>query len=124
MKTKEISLMYNQKKFKINLKVCNFFERFSGLMFCSRQKARALLFEFKKPTKIKIHSLFVFFPFLGLWLDDKNQILCLRVVNPFTFSVDFHKKFRRFVEIPINLRYRKIVLLLVGNSNYSKDLKT
>jgi len=124
MKNKKIDFRYKGKGFKINLKVCNFFERFSGLMFCPRQKARALLFKFKKPVNIKIHSLFVFFPFIALWLDDKNQILCLKVVKPFTFSIGFNGKFKRFIEIPLNLRYKEIIKLLVGNSSYSKHLKT
>ncbi|MFH1365099.1 MAG: hypothetical protein ABIH28_00755, partial [archaeon] len=58
------------KNKKINIEVvrCNFFQMFRGLMFTRKEKARVLLFDFKKPVKIAIHSYFVFFPFLAVWL--------------------------------------------------------
>ena len=50
------------------IKKVNWFGKFSGLMFCRREKADSLIFEFKKPTRISIHSFFVFFPFVVLSL--------------------------------------------------------
>jgi uncharacterized membrane protein (UPF0127 family) len=115
MKTKKILLSYKDKKFEINLKFCNWFEKFSGLMFTQREKAKALLFDFKKPKKIAIHSCFVFFPFIALWLDDKNRIVNLKLVRPFTFFIFPKKHFSKLIEIPFNKRYQKIVKLLVGD---------
>lgn len=112
---KRIRLSFKGKKFEINLKMCNWFEKFSGLMFSKREKAQALLFDFKELTKIKIHSLFVFFPFVAIWLDDKNKIIDLKIVKSFNFFVSPGKSFCRLIEIPINKRYEKIIELLVGD---------
>jgi len=113
---KKIKLIFKKRKFEIVLKVCNEFEKFSGLMFKKRKKSQALLFEFKKPTKMKIHSLFVFFPFVAVWLDDKNKIIDLKIVKSFNFSVSPDKSFCKLIEIPINKKYKKIVELLGYNS--------
>ena len=86
-----------------------------GLMFSRRQKANSLLFEFKKPTKMKIHSFFVFFPFLAIWTDDKNNVLALKEVKPFKLSIGIKKSFSKLVEIPINKKYKKAIELLVGD---------
>lgn len=83
-----------------------------GLMFCRREKAEALLFDKKN---IKIHSLFVFFPFLAVWLDDKNEIICKKIVRPFKLFVPSGKSSFKLLEIPMNRKYSKIVKLLVGN---------
>jgi len=81
-------------------------------MFARKKKARALLFDFEKPSKIAIHSWFVFFPFVAIWLDNKNKVIDLRVVRPFRFYVSIKKPFSKLVEIPINRRYRGVVKLL------------
>jgi uncharacterized membrane protein (UPF0127 family) len=70
-----------------------------GLMFRTR-KTSPLLFEFKKDTKMAIHSFFVFFPFKAIWLDEKNRIIEQKLVRPFTFSVKPKKPFRKLIEIP------------------------
>jgi hypothetical protein len=54
----------------------------------------------------------VFFPFVAIWLDDKNKIIDLKVVKSFNFSVSPNKSFCKLVEIPINNKYKKIVKLL------------
>lgn len=112
---KRIKLNFKGKKFEIDLQICNWFGMFRGLMFRSRENSPALLFDFKERTKIRIHSLFVFFPFVAIWLDDKNKIIDLRIVKSFNFSVSPGKSFRKLVEIPINKRYEKIIELLVGD---------
>ena len=112
---KRIKLNFEGKKFEIDLKVCNWFEKFLGLMFSKREKVQALLFDFKGLTKMRIHSLFVFFPFVAIWLDDKNKIIDLRIIKSFNFSVSPGKSFCRLIEIPINKRYEKLVELLVGD---------
>jgi uncharacterized membrane protein (UPF0127 family) len=109
MKSKKICLNYKGKKFEVDLKVCSEFEKFSGLMFSRREKAKALLFEFKKPTKIRIHSLFVFFPFVAIWLDEKNNIIDVKIVKSFKFSFSPKKPFIRLIEIPLNKNYSEVV---------------
>jgi len=105
-----MKIKINKKVIEIkNPKLCNRFERFLGLMFTQRKKARTLLFDFKKPMKIAIHSYFVFFPFIALWLDDKNEIIELKVVHPFNLLVLPKKSFTKLIEIPINKKYEEII---------------
>lgn len=113
---KRISFNYRKKRVSLNVRVCGFFEKFSGLMFKKRQKAKALLFEFENPSNIKIHSFFVFFPFVAVWLDSKGKVIGARKVRPFTISVSVpeNKKFAQLIEIPFNNKYSGIVKFLVG----------
>ena len=85
-----------------------------GLMFKSRSKAEALLFDFKKPTATAIHSLFVFFPFLAVWLNDKNEVIECRIVRSWTFHVKPKNKFTKLIELPFNNRYKSNIQTLVG----------
>lgn len=110
-----IGLKYKGKRINLDLKICNSFEKFSGLMFTRRKKAKALLFDFKKSVKTGIHSCFVFFPFIAIWLDDKNKIIDLKIVQPFKFLISSKKVFNRLIEIPLNKKYKDIVELLVDS---------
>ena len=106
-----INLKYKNrtKKIKINVKKCNLFWMIKGLMFTHREKARALLlFDFKKPRKMKIHSFFCS-KFLAVWLDKKNNIIEKRMVYPFNFLILPKQKFLRLVEIPCNSKYKEIL---------------
>ena len=114
MKIKRVGFEYKREIFQLDARVCNWFEKFLGLMFCRREKAEALLFEFGNMTEIKIHSLFVFFPFVAVWLDDKNKIIDLKIVKPFTFSVSSSGHFTKLLEIPINKKFEEICNLLIS----------
>ena len=109
MTKKKISIEYKNKKIKFYAEDCNFFKKFSGLMFSRRENVGILLFDFEKKQKISIHSFFVFYPFIAVWLDKKNKIVDLKVVNPFTFCVSPKKSCFKLIEIPINNENRKIV---------------
>jgi len=111
----EIILNHNQKKIKITAKTCNFFEKFKGLMFTRKEKAKALLFDFKKPVRISIHSFFVFFPFLVIWLDNKNEIIEIKLVKPFNCLMNPKKPFIKIVEIPANKKYKNLFQIFVGD---------
>lgn len=115
MKQKITRLNYKGNNFNINLKLCQGFNKFRGLMFTRREKARALLFEFKKPTNITIHSLFVFFPFVIIWLNSDDKIIDFKIVKPFSFFVSQKRPFSKIIEIPINNKYQKSIKLLVGD---------
>ena len=107
---------------KINIgkvKKVNWFGKIVGLMFCRRERADSLLFEFKKPTKMKIHSYFVFFPFLVIWLNKDDEILALKKVNPFKINIGIRKSYSKLIEIPINNKNKKTLELLDGDQ---KDL--
>lgn len=109
MKKKRISFSYKGRKISLNLTPCRHFGL--GLMFKSRN-TDALLFDFKRKTREAITSLFVFFPFVAVWLDDKNKVLSVMVVRPFRFAIFPKKPFHKLIEIPINGNYSKEVALL------------
>jgi uncharacterized membrane protein (UPF0127 family) len=92
---------YKNKKINIPVKKICFFARYVGLMFKS-SKSENLLFEFKKKVRIPIHSCFVFFDFLALWLDEKNHVMKYEIVKPFSLFVRPKKHFSKLVEIPMN----------------------
>ena len=102
MKIKDFQPAKNQRLFgmKKAIKVRGI-QKYIGLMFRTR-KTKPLLFEFSKDTRTAIHSLFVFFPFHAIWLDENNKIIGQKVVKPFTFSVRPKKPFRKLIEIPIS----------------------
>jgi len=117
-KRKILGLSYKGKKFKIETKSYKGLDMGIGLMFKSSDTG-ALLFEFEKPNKMALTSLFVFFDFVAVFLDDKNKILDLKIVKPFTWMIKSEKPFKKIVEIPINKKYSEIIRILVGNA---KDL--
>ena len=114
MKTK---IIFSKKNLRINLEVkrCNYLQRITGLMFKRREKAEALLFKFDYPSKMSIHSFFVFFSFIAVWIDEKGRIISVDKVSPFTFSVSSKREYMRLIEIPINKRYSGVVKFLVGD---------
>ncbi len=81
-----------------------------GLMFSKKEKADALLFNMKN---CKIHSFFVFYDFLALWLDDNNRIIEKKIVKPFSFLVYPKEKTEKLVEIPLNKKFDDIISNLV-----------
>ncbi|MFA5993229.1 MAG: hypothetical protein WC796_05990 [Candidatus Pacearchaeota archaeon] len=89
-----------------------FFGKFSGLMFSRREKAEVLLFDMKKP--MAIHSFFVFFDFIAVWIDEKNTVVKWKIVKPWSPYEMPEKHFSKLIEIPISRRYHNIVALVVG----------
>ena len=115
----------NGKFFDLDAKVCSEFGKVKGLMFVRKEKARALIFDFPEKTRLAIHSLFVFFPFLAVWLDDKNNIVSIKKVKPFLFYIRPEKPFSKLIEIPINERYKKIaeaISLIKGKNSDDKKV--
>ena len=97
---------YRKNRIEIEVKKCNFLHKISGLMFIRKQKAKALLFELKKP--IAIHSFFVFFPFIAIWLD-KNKVVEIKKIKPFTFHIKPREYFNKIIEIPVNKKYKDVI---------------
>ena len=91
---------------------CSWFEKITGLMFCRREKANALVFSFSNQTKMAIHSFFVFFPFIAIWLDDKNNVIGVKKVKPFIPKILSTKPYYKLLEVPINKKYKKYLDLL------------
>jgi len=113
---------YHRKKIKIEAVECiSLWSKFRGLMFRGKN-TEALVFIFKKPTKISIHSFFCR-EFIAIWLDDKNKVIEIIKVEPWKFRVKPQKKFVKLVEIPINEKYYKIIKSLRSPSEDAKHLK-
>ena len=79
-----ISVNLFGKRVLVNVRRAEFFSKFFGLMFKSKNTEN-LLFEFKNDVKISFHSFFVFFSFLIIWLNPKNDVIEWRIVKPFSF---------------------------------------
>lgn len=109
MKNKELIIGYPNKKIKVSVKECNLFWKSVGLMFSRRETANILLFSFKNKQKIAIHSFFVFYKFLAVWLDENNKVVDLKIVKPFTFCVFPSRDSFKLVEIPINRNNKNLI---------------
>jgi len=109
-------IFYKNKKIKIPVKKVSALRKITGLMF-KNKNTESLLFDFKEKTKMKIHSFFVFFDFLAVWTDNKNNVIEKRFVKPFTLSVSAKKSFHKLVEIPINKKNKEIIHFFVGRRN-------
>ncbi len=110
-----INIKFSGKTIKIKVRRMNFFGRFLGLMFRTRNTDN-LLFDFGREINISIHSLFVFFPFLAIWLDSKNNVIDAKVVKPFCLSIKPDRSFRRIIEIPFRENNLKLIDFLTRNS--------
>jgi len=94
MKIKKIKI----KNKVIETKVCNTpWKKFRGLMF--RKNPGPLLFEFGKPTRASIHSLFCK-PFRALWLLD-GKVIDDKLVKLWKLRIRPKSKFDQLVEIPL-----------------------
>jgi len=110
MLKKRVGLAKRGKKLNLEVFECNAFEKGTGLMFSRKEKAKILLFGFKKKSYLSIHSFFVFFPFIAVWTDDKNKILCWKKVLPFTFRVSPPKSgYFNLIEIPMTKEHSRVV---------------
>jgi len=114
-------VFFNRKKIYVDLKKTNFISKGIGLTFKSRNTSN-LLFEFSKKVTWQgnLTSIFVFFPFVALWLDSKNKIIHKKIVRPFTFSISLKKPFNKIVEIPINVRNKKILQNLLTEGEFKR----
>lgn len=112
MRNKKLIIGLNKKKIKISVKECNLFEKGIGLMFSKKEKAEILLFSFKRKQKIAIHSFFVFYPFLAVWLGENDDVTDIKIVKPFTSYASPKEDSFKLVEIPINKKNKRLVELL------------
>lgn len=112
----KVNFNYKKKKIELEVIACNLFRDIWGLMFSRRERAKALMFHFKKPERMQIHSYFVFYPFVCVWLDEEEKVIDVKIVRPWTLSVKPKKSFVKLIEIPINKKYEKIINHLVGDT--------
>jgi len=101
---KVFGFKYNDKKIVIkDYIICNtFFSKVRGLMFRKKNFSKSLLFIFSKPKKYAIHSFFCR-KFIAVWMlkiGNRIQIIDVKKVLPYKFSVTPQKKFNLLLEIP------------------------
>lgn len=116
MALKKIILKHKNKKFPIIIKECNILEKFLGLMVFRRKAL--LLFNFKKPRKLKIHSFFCN-PFLAIYTNDKNNIQEIIQVNSWKPLLLPVNKFNKLIEIPRIQKYSNLTKKLLKISDKS-----
>lgn len=114
-----MKINFNGRSVDVGVRKVGGFGKARGLMF-RRRETESLLFEFGRFDR-GIHSCFVFFDFLAVWLDEKDNVLDAEVVKPFRLSVGAKKGARKLIEVPINEKNREILQLFVGKR---KDLYT
>ena len=114
MKKRKISFKYRGKKISLEVSECNILEMGRGLTFRFRESAPALLFNQWRRGSMALTAVFVFFPFLVLWLDKNDNVLEVKRVKPFTYFIDSKTKYTKIVEIPINKKYRREIAAIVG----------
>ena len=105
----KFNFKYKGKKFNIDVKECKGINQGIGLMF--RKKSKPLLFSFKKPVNISIHSFFCV-PFVAVWFNGKD-IIDVKYVSPWGIGIKPLKNFDKFLEIPINDRNFNAIRLLI-----------
>jgi uncharacterized membrane protein (UPF0127 family) len=101
-------IKYKNKRFDVKVKRVSELGKISGLMFRTK-KTKNLLFDFSKNIRLSIHSFFVFFKFLIIWLDKDNKVQEYRIVRPFTVAVLPKETFRKFIELPLNRENKSII---------------
>ena len=104
----KVKIGLSGKKIVVNTKKLSSFGKFIGLMFKSKECGN-LLFDFKEGGRGPIHSFFVFFDFLAVWLDEKDNVVDYKIVKPFCFSVNSKKDFVRLIEIPLNDKNKNLI---------------
>lgn len=102
----KISVKFEGKTRRFEVETASEFGKATGLMF-RISTTSPLLFGFKNKTNLAIHSFFVFFPFLAVWLDKEFNVTEMKKVNPFSFHIKPKEKYFYLLEIPFNLKYRK-----------------
>ena len=119
MKGVRVSFVYHGKKFSFDAEKCEGAKQGLGLMFKPKD-TKPLLFDFKKPTNMALTSLFVFFPFVAVWLDGKNNALAVEKIWPFRLVIQSPKGFVRLLEIPINGKHHKKLASIVDIKRFKK----
>lgn len=105
----KIKIGFGKNKILVNARKLSLVKQAAGLMFRTRECDNLL---FDRGGRWVIHSIFVFFPFLAVWLDEGNNVVEWKVVKPFTFSVLPRNDFAKLVEIPINKKNEGVIRFL------------
>jgi len=115
-----VRIEYKGKKIVVKnvMKCQSFYSKLRGLMF--RKDLNPLLFIFKRPTRMSIHSFFVKRKFLAIW-SLKNKVIDVKIIEPYTLSVRPKKEFDMLLEIPFESN-EEISRFLDGSEKHLKTL--
>ena len=108
MKKEKISISFKKKKISLPVKKLNALEMARGLMFRKKKNSSILLFEFPYSSRWKIHSWFVFFDFIAVWLDDEKKVIETKVIKPWKVCIRPYKNSRYLIEIPRGKEPKKL----------------
>jgi uncharacterized membrane protein (UPF0127 family) len=118
MKKKKIKLKIGKSTKEIELRVVPWYLEWLGLMFSKKENSQALLFEFNRPVKLSIHSFFVSYEFIAIWLDAQGKIIEGRKISPWKIGISPSEKFVKLIEIPCNSQYSEICKSLVEDKRF------
>lgn len=110
-----IIIKCNNKHFTISCLKLSYLGKMLGLMFSKIEKSDILLFEFDSNVNKSIHSFYVFFDFLAVWLDQNNNIIETKIIKPWTVKVYCKKEYRKLIEIPIKKENQELVNNIIYN---------
>ncbi|MEK6915135.1 MAG: hypothetical protein AABW89_01175 [Nanoarchaeota archaeon] len=115
------SILYKGKRLLIEVKKTNFLTKGLGLTFRTKN-TQNLIFDFSKPVTWQgnLTSIFVFFPFLALWLDNRNRVIAVKIVNPFTISISLKKPFYKIIEVPFNSKNEAILRNFIKKGHFNR----
>ena len=91
----------------------SYFGKMLGLLFSKLENSDILLFEFKEDVHNSIHSFYVFFDFLAVWLDKDNNIIESKIIKPWKMKIYPEKEYRKLIEIPINKQNSKLIKRII-----------
>ena len=96
----KIEVKKGKRKIEIEARKLSRLGWISGLMFRTRDTDN-MLFDFGE-IRFSIHSYFVFFTFLAIWLDKDDNVVDFHIVRPFTSIIRPRKKCSKLIEVPFN----------------------
>lgn len=94
-----------------NIKKAGNLLKFRGLMFRRKKNSPILLFDFGK--RVSLHSFFVFFEFIVIWLDDRDNVLEVKKIRPFRPHVISKTEFTKIIEIPVDKKYQEVIKKII-----------
>lgn len=113
----KLRVNYRRKFIELPVRRLGFFGKISGLMLKTKG-TKNFLFDFGRRVSYNFHSLFCFFSFLILWLDEKNNVISWRVVEPFVLQIPSPKSFVKVIEVPLNKENSEIIGFFVGKERF------
>ncbi len=109
----DMIIKYKGKKISVKARKLNLWGMTRGLMFRTPNCGNLFFDNFSGA----IHSWFVFFDFLGVWMDYDNKAVYSKIIRPFSFYIKPKKKFAKLVEIPVNKQNGGLINFFVGKRN-------